>query len=244
VFAQGNTKDNLMKVIVTIPTYNERKNIGELIQGILSLDKGIEVIVADDDSPDGTWEVVQNIALKNPAVHLLHRKENRGRGNAGKEAFQFALNQGVDLIIEMDGDLSHHPRFIPSLIEGINQFDVVIGSRYVEGGKDLRTSLLRRAISRLSNWYARKILGLPVLDCNSGFRCFKKKVFEVVNPLYLRSTGPSIIHELLYKAYKQGFSVGEVPIEFYERGKEKSKLTIGRLLRGWFMILKIRWGLV
>jgi dolichol-phosphate mannosyltransferase len=233
-----------MKVIITIPTYNERENIGELLQGILSLGKGMEIVVADDDSPDGTWKVVKEFSRANPLVHLLHRKEDRGRGSAGREAFHYAVNQGADLIIEMDGDLSHSPRFIPSLIEGTQHFDVVVGSRYARGGRDLRASAVRKMISRVSNWYARKILGLPVLDCNSGFRCFKKKVFEVVNPLYLRSTGPSTIHELLYKAYKQGFSVGEVPIEFYERGKEKSKLTIGRLLRGWFMILKIRWGLV
>ena len=229
-----------MKVIVTIPTYNERENIGELIQGILSLEKGIEVVVADDDSPDGTWKVVKELSRTNPAVHLLHRKENRGRGSAGKEAFQYALAQGADLIIEMDGDLSHNPCFIPSLIEGVKNFDVVIGSRYARGGKDRRTSALRRALSKISNWYARKVLGLPVMDCNSGYRCFKREVLEAINPLSLKSTGPSIVHELLYKAYKSGFTVGEIPIEFEERGKETSKLTFGRLLSGLYMVLKIR----
>ena len=233
-----------MNVIVTIPTYNERENIEVLIQDILSLGRGIEVVVADDDSPDGTWKVAEELSHNNPAVHLLHRKENRGRGNAGKDAFHYAMTEGADLIIEMDGDLSHKPQFIPSLIEGTRHFDVVIGSRYVQGGKDLRASPARRMISRASNWYARTVLGLPVIDCNSGFRCFKRKVFEAVNPLNLKSSGPSIIHELLYKACKQGFSIGEVPIEFYERGKEKSKLTIGRLLGGWYMVLRIRCGLV
>jgi dolichol-phosphate mannosyltransferase len=233
-----------MNVIVTIPTYNERENIGKLIEDILSLGLGIEVVVADDDSPDGTWEVVKELSRNNPAVHLLHRKENRGRGNAGKEAFHYALTEGADLIIEMDGDLSHKPQFIPFLIEGTRHFDVVIGSRYVHGGKDMRTSPARRMISRVSNWYARTVLGLPIIDCNSGFRCFKKQVLEAINPLSLKSTGPSIVHELLYKAYKKGFTIGEIPIQFFEREKDRSKLTFTRLLRGWYMILKIRWGLI
>jgi dolichol-phosphate mannosyltransferase len=231
-----------MKVIVTINTYNERENIGMLLKDILSIGMGIEVVVADDDSPDGTWYVVKEFSLHNPAVHLLHRKEDKGRGSAGKDAFHYALNQGGDLIIEMDGDLSHNPRFIPALIEGAKYFDVVIGSRYTRGGKDLRSSVLRKTISRISNWYARKVLGLPVLDCNSGYRCFKRKVLEAINPLSLKSTGPSIVHELLYKAYKRGFTIGEVPITFSERERGESKLTVKRLVRGWHMVLKIRLG--
>jgi dolichol-phosphate mannosyltransferase len=233
-----------MNVIVTIPTYNERENIGKLIEDILSLGLGIEVVVADDDSPDGTWKVVKELSLLNPSIHILHRKENSGRGSAGKEAFHYALTHGADVIIEMDGDMSHNPRFIPSLIQGARDFDVVIGSRYAHGGKDLRASALRRTLSKVSNWYARKILGLPVMDCNSGYRCFKKKVLEAVSPLSLKSTGPSIVHELLYKAYKMGFTLGEVPIEFLEREKEKSKLTLGRLFNGLYMLLKIRRGLI
>jgi dolichol-phosphate mannosyltransferase len=233
-----------MKIFVTIPTYNERENIEVLIQDILSLGRGIEVVVADDDSPDGTWKVAEELSHSNPAVHLLHRKENRGRGSAGKDAFHYALTEGADLIIEMDGDLSHSPQFIPSLIEGTQYFDVVIGSRYVQGGKDMRTSGVRKVISRVSNWYARTVLGLPIIDCNSGFRCFKKQVLEAINPLSLKSTGPSIVHELLYKAYKKGFTIGEIPIQFFEREKDRSKLTFTRLLRGWYMILKIRWGLI
>jgi dolichol-phosphate mannosyltransferase len=233
-----------MNIIVTVPTYNERENIGKLIEDILSLGLGIEVVVADDDSPDGTWEMVKELSRNNPAVHLLHRKENRGRGNAGKDAFHYAMTEGADLIIEMDGDLSHKPQFIPSLIEGTRHFDVVIGSRYVHGGKDMRTSPARRMISQVSNWYARTVLGLPIIDCNSGFRCFKKQVLEAINPLSLKSTGPSIVHELLYKAHKKGFAIGEIPVHFFEREKDRSKLTFTRLLRGWYMILKIRWGLI
>lgn len=234
-----------MKVVVTIPTYNERENIQELLQGILSLKKGIEIVVVDDDSPDGTWKVVEELAQKNPQIHLLCRKDNnKGRGRAGREGFYYAMNLGADLILEMDGDLSHSPKFIPALIEAGQLYDVVIGSRYVKGGRDLRSSPIRRIISRISNWYARKVLNLPVIDCNSGFRCFKRRVFEVINPLDLKSSGPSIIHELLYKAYSKGFVIGEIPIEYYERKKAKSKLTLRRLFKGFYMVIKIRWGLI
>lgn len=233
-----------MKVMATIPTYNESTNIRELIAQILALGQNIEVVVADDDSPDGTWRVVAELSRLHPHVHLLHRTENKGRGSAGKDAFYYALNQGADLILEMDGDLSHEPRFIPLLIEQSKTYDVVIGSRYVAGGKDLRSSAFRRWVSRISNWYSRKLLGLKVLDCNSGFRCFKRKVFESINPLSLQSTGPSIVHELLYRAFKEGFTIGEAPIEFIDRKHDRSKLTFKRLLNGLWMVLKIRRGRV
>ena len=233
-----------MKVIVTIPTYNERDNIRELIERILALGDNIELVVADDDSPDGTWQVVEEMSNATPAVHLLRRRENKGRGSAGKDAFHYALTHGADVIIEMDGDLSHDPRFIPSLIEGSKTFDVVIGSRYIEGGKDERASFGRRLVSRISNWYSRKMLGLTVRDCNSGFRCFKRVLFESVDPLSLKSTGPSIVHELLYKSFKNGFIIGEAPIEFIDRKHDESKLTFKRLLNGFLMVYKIRRGLV
>ena len=233
-----------MKVMVTVPTYNERENIRELVERILALGENIEVVVADDDSPDGTWRLVEEIMRSKPSVHLLHRKQNKGRGSAGKDAFLFAFNSGADLIIEMDGDLSHDPRFIPSLIEFSKTFDVVIGSRYIAGGKDLRASFGRRLVSRVSNWYSRKMLGLTVLDCNSGFRCFRRKVFESVDPLSLKSKGPSIVHELLYKSFKSGFVIGEAPIEFVDRKHDQSKLTFKRLLNGLLMVYNIRRGTV
>ena len=229
--------------MVTISTYNERENIRELVERILALGQNIEVVVADDDSPDGTWQLVEEMARSKSSVHLLHRKKNKGRGSAGKDAFHFAFTSGADLIIEMDGDLSHDPRFIPSLIEHSKTFDVVIGSRYIAGGKDRRDSFGRQLVSRVSNWYSRKLLGLAVLDCNSGFRCFRRKVFESIDPLSLKSTGPSIVHELLYKSFKNGYSIGEAPIEFIDRKHDQSKLTFKRLLNGLLMVYKIRRGL-
>lgn len=233
-----------MKSMVTISTYNEKENIGRLLQEIRALGQGLEVVVADDDSPDGTWQIVQELSRTDPAIHLLHRKTDKGRGSAGRDAFQYAFDHGADLILEMDGDLSHDPRFIPSLIKAAENFAVVIGSRYIAGGKDLRKSLFRKIISRISTGYSRAMLGLPVIDCNSGYRCFRRSVFAAIPPALLVSTGPSIVHELLYKAHCKGFSIGEVPIEFVERDKDQSKLTFGRLLQGLFMVMKIRLGMV
>jgi dolichol-phosphate mannosyltransferase len=144
----------------------------------------------------------------------------------------------------MDGDLSHDPRFIPSLIEASKNYDVVIGSRYISGGRDSRQSVARNMISRLSNGYSRIVLGLPLRDCNSGYRCFRRRVFEAIDPLSLQSQGPSIVHELLYRAFKAGFTIAEVPIDFVDRIHDQSKLTFGRLLSGMLMVLKIRLGLV
>ena len=120
-----------MKTMVTISTYNEKENIGTLLNNIAALGQGIEAVVADDDSPDGTWQIVQELSRSDPAIHLLHRKTDKGRGSAGRDAFHYAFVHGAELIIEMDGDLSHDPRFIPSLIEAAKTYDVVIGSRYI-----------------------------------------------------------------------------------------------------------------
>ena len=144
-----------MKTMVTISTYNEKENIGTLLNNIAALGQGIEAVVADDDSPDGTWQIVQELSRTNPAIHLLHRKTDKGRGSAGRDAFQYAFVHGAELIIEMDGDLSHDPRFIPSLIEAAKTYDVVIGSRYIAGGRDSRQSVARNMISKLSNGYSR-----------------------------------------------------------------------------------------
>jgi len=233
-----------MKTMVTISTYNEKENIRALLQGILALGQGIEAVVADDDSPDGTWQIVQELSRSDPAIHLLHRKKEKGRGSAGRDAFQYAFVHGAEIIMEMDGDLSHDPRFIPSLIEAAKTYDVVIGSRYITGGRDLRESAARNMLSRLSNRYSRIVLGLPLRDCNSGYRCFRRRVFEAIDPLSIRSQGPSIVHELLYRAFKKGFAIGEVPIDFVDRIHDQSKLTFGRLLSGMLMVLKIRLGLL
>jgi dolichol-phosphate mannosyltransferase len=229
-----------VNAFVTIPTYNESKNIERLIGEIRHQEPDIGIVVADDDSPDGTWKIVQEIARRDPKVFLLRRTENKGRGSAGVAAFQFALEHQADVVVEMDADFSHDPQYIPSLLKKIRDFDVVIGSRAVGHGEDLRKSPVRKSLTTFSSFYARAVLGLPVKDCNSGYRCFRKEVLKAVDLNSIRSTGPSIVQELLYKAYLRGFSITEIPIVFTERQAGESNLNFRKLTEGFFMVLKLR----
>ena len=229
-----------MKTFVTIPTFNESENIERLIGEIRRQNPEIGIVVADDDSPDGTWRIVEKISEKDPQVFLLRRTKNKGRGSAGVDAFRFTLLQRADVVIEMDGDFSHDPKYFPAFFEKIKAFDLVIGSRTIPQGQDLRASPLRKWVTFLSTSYTRIVLGLPVRDCNSGYRCFRREVLEAVDLDSIRSTGPSIVQELLYKAYLRGFSICEIPIVFVEREAGGSKLDLKRLLQGFFMILNLR----
>lgn len=229
-----------MNAFVTIPTYNEAENISRLILEIRRQAPEIGIVVADDDSPDGTWKIVEGIAKGDPRVFLLRRTENKGRGSAGVEAFQLALRHQADVVIEMDGDFSHDPGCIPNFLHKIREYDVVVGSRAAPQGQDLRSSSLRKWLTRFSSHYARVVLGLPVKDCNSGYRCFRRAVLEAVDLNSIRSTGPSIVQELLFKAHMRRFSITEIPITFTERRAGESNLNLVKLIQGFVMVLKLR----
>ena len=233
---------NKHKIIVLIPTYNERENIEELVNKILSLpvDCDLTVFVVDDDSPDGTAGAVERLAEKDPRVLLLLRKKRRGRGAAGIEGFTTALSLGADYVIEMDGDGSHEPRFIPFLLEAAGSADVVLGSRFVKGGRDADRPLHRRIITRLVRLFLRRQFHLPVRDVTSGFRCFRREVLQKIDLEDLISVGPSVVLETLYKAHLLGFSMVEVPIVFVDRKKGKTKLTVLTLLETLIMALKFK----
>lgn len=226
-----------MKTIVTIPTYNEKENIKNVITAIKKLKiKGLEVVVIDDNSPDGTCKIVKS--LKD--VHLILRTKNRGRGYAGKEGFKFALKHKADYIIEMDADHRHDPKYIPLMLKEIKNCDVVLGSRLVKGGKDIGRSFIRKLVTKLANLYIRIMLGIKVKDCNSGYRCFRSKVIKAINPDKIKAKGPDIVQEVLFKAHLKGFRIKEVPIEFVDRKKGKSKLRFSALLRGYWVILRLK----
>jgi len=230
-----------MKTIVVVPTYNEKENIKKLIDAILKLRIGnLEIMIVDDFSSDGTWKIVKEIAGKNKKVHLILRKGKRGRGLAGKEGFKFALKNKADYIIEMDADFSHPPKDIPRLLEKIKDADVVLGSRIIEGGKDLREGIIRKIITKGANLYLRLLLGLKIKDCNSGYRCFRRKVLEGIDVEKIMSEGPSIVQEVLYKAHLKGFKIVEIPIVFKDRELGKSKLGLKHLYKGYMMALKLK----
>ena len=230
-----------MKTFVMIPTYNEKENIKNLIDKILKLKiKNLHIVVVDDNSPDGTWKIVQDISKKNRNVHLLLRKKDKGRGAAGRDGFIYCLKHSADIVVEMDADFSHDPKYIPSMLEELKNADLVLGSRRIKGGNDVGRGFLRKLVTLLANLYIRLTLGLKVKDCNSGFRCFKREVLEKIDPEKLESKGPSIVQEVLFKAHLKGFRIKEIPIVFINRTKGRSKLGIPQLIAGYFMVLKLK----
>jgi len=224
-----------------IPTYNERENIASLIREILALKiTNIHIVVVDDNSPDGTSRIVKGLAKKRRNIHLLLRTTNRGRGAAGRDGFVYCLAQGADVIIEMDGDFSHHPQYIPSMLKHIKTHDLVLGSRLVDGGKDIGRGIVRQTITKLANLYITLMLGIRVKDCNSGFRCFRSALLRNINPSRLESKGPAIVQEVLFKAHLKGARIKEIPIKFVNRTKGQSKLSLGALGMGYYMVLKLK----
>jgi dolichol-phosphate mannosyltransferase len=230
-----------MKTFVMIPTYNEKENIENLINGILNLKiKDIHIVVVDDNSPDGTWKIVEKISKKRKNIHLLLRKTKRGRGLAGKDGFIYCLKYNADIVIEMDADFSHNPKYIPLMLKELQNADLILGSRRVKGSKEIGRSFIRKLVTYFANLYIRFLLGLKVKDCNSGFRCFKRKVLETINLNKIQSKGPAIVQEILFKAHLKGFKIKEIPITFINRTKGKSKLGIPQLAAGYFTVSKLK----
>ncbi len=233
------------KVVCTVPTFNESKNILALARELLALGPGFEVLVIDDDSPDGTWRIVAEEARSEPRLHLLHRTSDKGRGRSGRDGFVEALRMGARVVIEMDADFSHQPRYIPALIRRLNSgppnVGLVLGSRAVAGGRDADRGLTRRCITKAANAYIRLLLGVRVRDCNSGFRCWSRETLERIRVAETFSPGPAIVQELLFKTARAGIGIAEVPIEFANRLHGESTLTMRKLFEGYTAVLRLRW---
>ena len=237
------------QIVCTVPTYDEAENILDLSRALLALRPDLHVLVIDDDSPDGTWKLVRDAGEQEPRLHLLHRTTDRGRGRAGRDGFVRALELGAEVVVEMDADFSHHPRFIPAMLERLEQTDpkrgepygLVLGSRGVEGGSDADRGLARQAITKLANLYIRILLGIPVADCNSGFRCWRAETLRRIRVEDTFSPGPAIVQELLYKTARAKIPISEVGIEFVDRERGESTLNMRILLQGYTTVLKLRW---
>ena len=230
-----------MKIIAMVPTYNESGNIKELVNELLKLPLDLEVLVVDDNSPDGTYKIVEQMALNNRRVHLLLRKDNRGRGWAGIDGFGKALEMGADFIVEMDADFSHQPKYITVFAEKIKDSDVVVGSRYVAGGKDEQRGFLRQAVSSFARKYLSFVLGVKLQDPTSGFRFFTKNAMEKILPS-LKARDPFIVTEVLFYLKKNGLKIQEVPIEFMQRAAGESKLKPATLIKYLFRVLLLRFA--
>lgn len=229
-----------MKVVVMIPTYNEAENVRVLIPAILGLSPDYHALVVDDQSPDGTGNVVRELQAAEPRAHLLSRPGPRGRGFAGADGFREALRLAADVVVEMDADLSHQPRHIPELVAAAASADVVIGSRMVAGGREEGRSPLRRLITILANRYIALVLGVPVNDATSGFRAFTARALRTIPLDRLRSPGPSIVQEVLYACHLAGLPMTEVPIVFVDRVIGRSTFTFRVIRQSLIAVVSIR----
>lgn len=230
-----------MKILVIIPTYNERENIGKIIPEVLKVTASdTEILVVDDNSPDGTSEIVRQLGDKNHRVHLFLRSKKEGLGRAYLSGFQWGLEQKFDILIEMDADFSHRPEDLLSLIAQAKKSDFAIGSRYIEGGKTINWGILRKLISKGGALYSRLILGYPVRDWTGGFNAWNRRVLEQIGLANVQSNGYSFQIELKYRALKLGFNGAEVPIVFEDRRVGQSKMSLKIVLEAFYRVWLIR----
>jgi len=231
-----------LKPIAISPTYNEKKNISELISRVLSSYAGIEILVIDDNSPDGTAQVVKEIMKKDQRVHILERPEKLGLGTAYCAGFKWALEKGYDRIIQIDADMSHNPDDIVPLLAESKNYDVVIGSRYVNGVNVVNWPLRRLILSYAANLYAQIITGLPIKDATGGFKCFRSTVLETIDLSKITSEGYSFQIEMNFISWVKGFKIKEIPIIFSDRTVGESKMSKGIILEAIYMVplLKFR----
>jgi glycosyltransferase involved in cell wall biosynthesis len=229
------------QVQVIVPTYNEAENIGELVPMLLDLPLDLGVIVVDDNSPDGTGALADALAAQNPGrVTVIHRAGKLGLGTAYLSGFVVALKEGTPFVITMDADFSHHPRYIPAMVEaGQAGADLVIGSRYAPGGSNPDFPFHRRVLSRGANLIARTLLGLHARDATAGFRCYRREVLETLPLETIFSSGYSFLVEMLFLVERAGFKVAEVPICFEDRQKGMSKISRQEIFRAGYTVFRL-----
>ncbi|MFC2023637.1 polyprenol monophosphomannose synthase [Chloroflexota bacterium] len=226
---------------VVIPTYNERENIDLLVESLLNEKLGSQIIIVDDNSPDGTGELADGLALRYGSVHVIHRSGKLGLGTAHIAGMKRALADGLTRIITMDADFSHHPRYLPSLLASLDRFDVVIGSRYVTGGGTLQCTAARKALSRGANLFARSVLSLGAGDATAGFRGYRREVLESIDLDDIVSDGYSFLIEVLFRCQQKGFRIGEVPIIFEDRQRGASKISRTEIAKAMQTVVRLGW---
>ncbi|HLH66536.1 MAG TPA: polyprenol monophosphomannose synthase [Solirubrobacteraceae bacterium] len=230
---------------LVIPTYNEAENLGSIVQAAseqlaLAAPGGFRILIVDDNSPDGTGAIADDLAARHEWVEVIHRAAKAGLGQAYLAGFERALEGGARFVFEMDADFSHDPRYLPALLEAAQHADVVLGSRYVDGGGVRNWGLLRRALSRGGGLYARAILGVDVHDLTGGFKCIRREVLESIDLPSVRATGYVFQIEVTYRAILAGFRVVEVPIVFVDRAVGTSKMSSRIALEAMLMVPVIK----
>jgi dolichol-phosphate mannosyltransferase len=226
--------------LIIIPTYNELDNIQKLLPDLLATYADLDVLVVDDNSPDGTAGYVEKMSQTNDRVKLLKRPGKMGLGTAYVDGFKFALKHDYELIFEMDADFSHDPGEIKNFLAAIPDYDLIIGSRYINGVNVINWPMRRLLLSYFANAYTRFITGIPVKDCTGGYKCFRRKVLETINLDKVKSNGYAFQIEMNYKTWKKGFRVGEIPIIFVDRVKGNSKMSKKIVREAVFMVWRLR----
>lgn len=217
-------------IYVVIPTYNEVDNIATLIRELLDISANITIIVVDDNSPDGTGRVVDELAKNDSHVLCIHRQGKGGRGAACIEGFKKALAEGADLVFEMDADFSHDPREIPLFLEKIKNYDMVLGSRYTKGGRAINWSPLRRVFSHIANTITRFFLQIPITDYTNGYRCYRRRTFDFINFDAIDAKGYIVLSEVAFQIHRKGLAIGEIPTRFVNRVRGESNLNLNEVI--------------
>lgn len=231
---------SLEKILIIIPTYNESENIEKLIQELKSLEH--HIMIVDDNSPDGTSEIVENLKEKNNNLYLIKRESKLGLGSAYRDGFKAAMNMGYEFFVEMDADFSHQTIDLVEMIKNIDKADVIIGSRYIEGGGIKGWNYKRRLLSKLANLFTQILFGYHIKDSTSGFRIYNRESLEKINFQKTKSDGYSFQIEMTYRANKKNLKILEIPITFYERREGESKMTGQIINEAIISLFKLRFG--
>ncbi len=229
-----------MKALVIIPTYKERENLVPLLKQIFAQGLPVEVLIIDDNSPDGTGEVADQIAAADPRVHVMHRPGKMGLGSAYVAGFRYALERDYDAVFEMDADFSHNPESLPEFLHELESADLVVGSRYLHGVTVVNWPLKRLILSYGANVYSRVITGIPIKDLTGGYKCFRRQVLEALDLSRVRSDGYGFQIEINYKAWRKGFRIKEIPIMFVDRRAGESKMNRRIVWEAAWMVWRLR----
>ena len=224
------------QTLIIVPTYNERENLPRMVQTLLALPTGVDVLVVDDNSPDGTGKIADELAAKHPQINVLHRTEKNGLGRAYIAGFKWALEKKYEFVFEMDCDFSHDPIEIPNFLKAAQKADLVLGSRYTGGVRVLNWPLKRLLLSRFAGVYVWLITGMPFSDPTGGYKCFRRRALQAVHLDVVKSNGYSFQIELTHRLWREGFTIAEVPITFTDRVEGTSKLSRGIVFEAFWMV--------
>jgi dolichol-phosphate mannosyltransferase len=229
-----------VKALVIIPTYNERENVVPLLERVFAQNLDIQVLIVDDNSPDGTGAIADQAAARDPRVHVMHRASKQGLGSAYVAGFRYALERDYEAVFEMDADFSHSPDSLPEFLRDLEEADLVLGSRYLYGVTVVNWPLSRLILSYAANVYSRVVTGMRFKDLTGGFKCFRRRVLESIDWERVRSDGYSFQIEITFKAYRKGYRIKEIPILFVDRRAGESKMNRKIVWEAAWMVWRLR----